>query len=71
MKIITPYSTYLLSRYSTDVKELRRCECCDKPYYTNINRTRCSKKCSKIMNYRRAKENKRIRKTENQTDDRL
>lgn len=55
----TPYSTYLLSKYVSNKMELKTCECCGITYSTNIKRIRCSKKCSKIMKYRRAKENKK------------
>lgn len=44
--MITPYSTYLLSRYSTEKKSVSICECCEKPFITNIGRKRCSKKCA-------------------------
>lgn len=46
---ITPYSTYYLSRYSTNPKEIVECENkdCKKKFVTNIGRKRCSKKCAK------------------------
>ena len=46
---ITPYSTYHLSRYSTEPKKIVECEnkYCKKKFVTNINRKRCSKKCAK------------------------
>jgi len=44
---ITPYSTYLLSRYSTAPIEIKICECCEKKFGTNIGRKRCSSKCAK------------------------
>ncbi len=49
---------YLINKHKSDIdlKEME-CECCGAIYITNINRTRCSKKCSKIMKFRRAKEN--------------
>lgn len=46
---ITPYSTYHLSRYSTEPKIIAECENkdCKKKFVTNIGRKRCSKLCSK------------------------
>ncbi len=46
---ITPYSTYYLSRYSTESKKIVECENkdCKKKFVTNIDRKRCSKSCSK------------------------
>lgn len=43
---VTPYSSYFLSKYSTDPKVKTKCECCDKIFITNIGRKRCSKKCA-------------------------
>ena len=49
---------YLINKHkgNVDLKDAK-CECCSATYKTNINRTRCSKKCSKIMKFRRAKVN--------------
>ena len=46
---ITPYSTYNLSRYSTEPKVIVCCENkdCGKKFVTNIGRKRCSKECAK------------------------
>jgi len=46
---ITPYSTYYLSRYSTEPKKVVECENkeCKKKFITNIDRKRCSKECAK------------------------
>jgi len=54
---------YLINknRSITDIKD-NYCECCNKVYQTNINRTRCSIKCSKIMKHRRRKTNNSISK---------
>ena len=49
MKWITPYSTYHLSRYSTDPEKVVECENkdCNNIFVTNIDRKRCSKECAK------------------------
>ena len=49
---------YLINEYkgNADLKK-SNCECCDKQYETNINRTRCSKKCANTMKKRRYKSN--------------
>ena len=49
---------YLINKHkgNIDLKDAK-CECCTTIYKTNINRTRCSLKCSKIMKFRRAKDN--------------
>jgi hypothetical protein len=47
MKIITPYSTYLLSKYSEKVKVKVSCEYCKNRFFTNIDRKRCSPECAK------------------------
>lgn len=49
---------YLINKYKGNV-DLKKstCECCGKEYETNINRTRCSKKCAYIMKKRRYKSN--------------
>lgn len=45
---INTYSTYLLSRYSTQIKKVVECENkeCKKKFVTNIDRKRCSRKCA-------------------------
>lgn len=49
---------YLINKYKGDADlKVAKCECCSNTYKTNINRTRCSKKCAKIMKFRRAKVN--------------
>jgi len=50
--------SYLINEYkgNIDLKKLN-CECCGKEYETNINRTRCSKKCADTMKKRRYKSN--------------
>ena len=49
---------YLINKHkgNADLKDAK-CECCGTIYKTNINRSRCSKKCSKIMKFRRLKVN--------------
>jgi hypothetical protein len=50
---------YLIDKHkSMDLLKNVKCECCSGFFKTNINRKRCSLKCSKIMKFRRAKENK-------------
>ena len=51
-------SNYLINSYKGNI-DLKKsnCECCGIEYETNINRTRCSKKCSSIMKNRRYKSN--------------
>ena len=49
---------YLINKHKSEVNlKTAKCECCSTTYKTNINRTRCSKKCAKIMSFRRAKVN--------------
>ena len=45
--IITPYSTYLLSKYYKEVTEIVICESCSVKFATNIGRKRCSSLCAK------------------------
>lgn len=61
---ITPYSSYYLSRYSTEPKKVVECENkdCKKKFITNIDRKRCSKECAK----KARKQNKNI-STENES----
>ena len=49
---------YLINKYkgNTDLKK-SKCECCGTEYETNINRTRCSKKCAVKMKKTRHKAN--------------
>ena len=49
---------YLINKYkgNIDIKK-STCECCGNEYETNINRTRCSKKCANTMKNRRYKSN--------------
>lgn len=49
---------YLINKYKGNI-DLKKsiCECCGNEYETNINRTRCSMKCAKIMKHRRHKSN--------------
>lgn len=44
---ITPYSTYLISRYGSLKTEINVCENCKKFFATNIGRKRCSPECAK------------------------
>jgi len=48
MEWINNYSTYLLSRYSTEPKKVVECENkdCKKKFLTNIDRKRCCKSCA-------------------------
>lgn len=48
MKTIILYSTYFLSRYSTNKKVKVNCQNpnCGKVFITNIGRKRCSKQCA-------------------------
>ena len=49
MEFVIPYSTYYLSKYSKEPKNIVECENenCKKKFATNIGRKRCSKSCSK------------------------
>jgi hypothetical protein len=49
---------YIINKYkgNIDLKK-SKCECCGIEYETNINRTRCSKKCADTMKKRRYKSN--------------
>ncbi len=52
---------YLINKYRNDVfLKTKKCECCGKSYETNINRSRCSKKCANKMKNERRKVNKLI-----------
>jgi len=53
--------SYLVNLYKKGKNKTITCQCCGKDYETNINRLRCSEKCSKIMKFRRQKENKKLR----------
>lgn len=57
---VTPYSTYLMSRYSLNKVQVCICENieCKKPFATNIDRKRCSPECAK----KARKQNKRLNK---------
>jgi len=49
---------YLINKHKSNIYlKNSKCECCGTIYKTNINRSRCSKKCSKIMKFRRLKVN--------------
>jgi len=53
---------YLLNQYKGNIDlKMSICECCGKEYETNINRTRCSKKCAVTMKNRRYKSNAMFR----------
>lgn len=56
---INNYSTYHLSRYSTEQKTVVECENknCKKKFATNIGRKRCSKKCAKKARKQKQREN--------------
>jgi hypothetical protein len=51
--------SYLINEYkgNSDLKK-SDCDCCGTEYTTNINRKRCSEKCSKIMKHKRHKVNR-------------
>lgn len=50
---------YLINKYKNDVfLKTKECECCGKTYETNINRTRCSRKCANKMKNERKKVNR-------------
>lgn len=46
-KWATPYSTYLLSRFSDKPVEVKKCEYCSARFGTNIDRKRCTPECAK------------------------
>jgi len=49
---------YLINKYKGNIDfKKSKCECCGVEYETNINRTRCSKKCAKTMKIKRYKDN--------------
>ena len=53
---------YLINKYKGNI-DLKKatCKCCGVDYETNINRTRCSKKCADTMKKRRYKDNSLFR----------
>lgn len=61
-KIITPYSTYLLSKYSNKFAEIVVCECCEVKFATNIGRKRCSRVCAKKARKANKKSNNNLTK---------
>jgi len=53
---------YLINEYKGNLGLIKsNCECCGVEYTTNINRSRCSEKCAKIMKHKRNKSNKLFR----------
>lgn len=61
-KITTPYSTYLLSKYSKEVTEIAICESCLVKFATNIGRKRCSRLCAKKARKLNQKSNNNLTK---------